>query len=85
MLEQLEQWLLGKPIHNKKRDECCPDFSCCNGNISPKPVRERFCKAIKDDDEKTKMEMLGMFLGKAMQGHGANVYVAGLEIPEHEQ
>jgi len=79
---QLEQWVLGNPIH---MEECCPDFSCCNGKIAPKEVRERFSKAVKENDEKTRMEMLGMFLGKAMQMLGKNVYVAGLEVPENEQ
>jgi len=28
--EQLAKWVNGESIHNKERDECCPDFSCCN-------------------------------------------------------
>lgn len=27
--DQLVEWVNGNPTHNKKRDECCPDFSCC--------------------------------------------------------
>lgn len=82
MSEQLEQWLLGNPIHG---EQCCPDFSCCRGvdTIAPKEVRERFCKAERENDEKTKMEMLGMFLGNALSGK--NVYVAGTEVPKDEQ
>lgn len=78
--KQLDQWLIGNPVHNKEDDECCPDFSCCNGNIAPKDVRERFVKAFNDDDKKTQIEMLGMFLGQAFD----KIYVAGLEIPNEE-
>lgn len=83
-LTQLNGWLLGNPTC-KKGDGCCPDFSCCTGIISPKETRERFVKAVTENDEKTRMEMLGMFLGEAMQRLGKNVYVAGLEVPETEQ
>jgi len=83
---QLEQWVAGNPMHNKAKGECCPDFSCCNGSpIAPKPVRERFQKAVQDGDDKTKMEMLGMFLGEAFASAKKKVYVAGLEIPTVEQ
>jgi hypothetical protein len=27
---QLSEWIAGRPHHNKVRDECTPDFSCCN-------------------------------------------------------
>lgn len=77
MNEQLEQWLAGNPIHD---EQCCPDFSCCTGKIAPIEQRERFCKAIKENDEKTRMEMLGIFLGEAF----SNAYVAGLEINEEQ-
>lgn len=75
--EQLRQWLDGNPVH---AEECCPDFSCCTKNIAPKEVRERFVKAVKEGDEKTRFEMLGMFLGQAI----SRAYVAGLEIPDGE-
>lgn len=75
MNEQLEKWLNGNPVHDREADQCCPDFSCCSGNgMAPKEQRERFVKAIKENDERTRMEMLGMFLGAAFSGS----YVAGL-------
>ena len=76
---QLKQWVAGNPVHNPIRDECCPDFSCCNGKIAPVEQRERFVKAVVEKDEKTQMEMLGMFLGNAFSDE--KIYVAGLEIP----
>ena len=75
--EQLKEWLDGNPIHNTERDECCPDFSCCNGNIAPLNVRERFVKAHYECDEEVKMQMLMMFLGNAFSGK--NIYIAGDE------
>ena len=86
MTNQLEQWLLGNSIHDTDRDECCPDFSCCNKKMqSSKETRERFVKAVKSGDDRIKNEMLGMWLGEAMATLGKKVYVAGLEIPESEQ
>lgn len=75
MTEQLKQWLAGNPVHG---DQCTPDFSCCRGvdTIAPLEVRQRFIKALESDDEKTQMEMLGMFLGAAMRGE--KIYLAGL-------
>jgi hypothetical protein len=31
-LEQLEKWVAGENVHDKERDECCPDFACCQPN-----------------------------------------------------
>jgi len=75
--EQLDEWVKGNPVHNKERDECCPDFSCCNGNMAPVEERERFAKAYYDGDEKTRHEMLGMFLGNAFSDK--KLYIAGSE------
>jgi hypothetical protein len=72
--KQLEEWVKGNPIHNTNRDECCPDFSCCRGAIADKDVRERFAKAIHENDDYTKMEMLGMFLGAAFEDE--KIYVS---------
>ena len=80
--EQLKEWLNGNPIHNTNTDECCPDFSCCTGKIATLDERKRFCKAVEDGDEKTKMEMLMMFLGSAFADK--NIYVAGSEANYHE-
>ena len=65
--EQMREWVKGNPIHNEEFDECCPDFSCCTGRISPVEVRERFLKAWEDKDQDTIYEMLGMFLVDMVQ------------------
>jgi len=69
--EQLEKWVAGEPIHNQERDECCPDFSCCNGHIAPISERKRFLQAYQENDKETMHKMLVMFLGKAF----SEVYV----------
>jgi hypothetical protein len=79
--DQLDQWVDGNPIHNDERDECCPDFSCCNGNIVDKDVRERFVRAYREGDGETQDQMLMMFLGNAFSDK--DIYVAGGEIPEN--
>ena len=78
--EQLNQWLKGNPVHDKERDVCCPDFSCCTGDIAPLEVRERFVKAYYEKDDKAVSQMLMMFLGVALQGK--NAYIAGDEVPD---
>ena len=79
--EQLNEWVKGNPIHNKERDECCPDFSCCGGQLADKDVRDRFKKACDEDDEDVKMEMLSMFLFEMIRRNfpDENIYIAGDE------
>jgi len=79
--DQLNEWVKGNPIHNQERDECCPDFSCCTGQIASKDVRERFVQAYYEKDEKTQNEMLMMFLGNAFSNK--NIYVAGSDANYH--
>lgn len=82
---QLKQWVIGNSVHNKEKDECVPDFSCCNDKMNTsKETKERFCRAVELCDERTKNEILGIFLAQAIQTIGKNVYVAGLEIPTSE-
>ena len=77
--DQLNEWLKGNSIHNSDRDECCPDFSCCNGTIAPLDVRERFVRAHREGDEKTTFSMLMLFLGEALSEFKDDVYIAGEE------
>lgn len=77
--EQLELWVAGDSQHNHTIGECCPDFSCCKGEIAPQDVRDRFYKAFKEDDEYVMHEMLMMFLGEAFKDK--KIYVAGGNIP----
>lgn len=65
--EQLKLWVDGNPMHNEERDECCPDFSCCSGSISPLAIRKKFAKAYRKNDEKVIYEMLTEFLGKCLE------------------
>jgi len=74
--EQLKLWVKGKPIHNDKWDECCPDFSCCQPHLlAPEHERKTFLEAHRKGDDKTKVSMLLEFLGRAFSS--SNVYVAG--------
>lgn len=83
MSDQLERWLAGESIHDNVSEQCVPDFSCCGKPMAPKEIRERFVKAINDNDDRARMEMLGMFLASAFGAE--NVYVAGLNIEGGEQ
>lgn len=74
-LIQLDEWVDGHPIHDYVLDQCCPDFSCCTGNIVSLEIRKRFQKAFVEKDEETKMTLLGSFLGIAFSKQ--NIYVAG--------
>lgn len=75
--KQLEEWVKGNPIHC---EQCCPDFSCCTPEtLADKSVREKFVDLHNKGDDAGRMEMLGMFLGAAMENHGKKkVYIAGL-------
>lgn len=64
--EQLKEWVKGNPIHNKERDECCPDFSCCTGKIAPVEERRRFVRAFQENNQEVIMDMLGMFLTRLL-------------------
>lgn len=82
---QLAEWVAGRPWHNPlspnpemEGGECCPDFSCCQPELlAPEDVRQRFVEA----DDKTRHEMLMMFLGaminKATEGTNKRVHLAG--------
>lgn len=73
--EQLNEWVKGNSIHNDTRDECCPDFSCCDKNIdTPLDVRHKFSGA----GEKVRMKMLSMFLGGMLSKNtDKQIHIAG--------
>jgi hypothetical protein len=77
---QLSEWLKGNPIHNDVRDECCPDFSCCTGEIAPLDVRQRYIKAVEVGDEGTRIQMLMMFLENSFGNSDVHI-VGGEECP----
>lgn len=71
---QLCEWVKGTPIHNNEDDECCPDFSCCNGGkMVDLDSRKAFYIAVKESNETLKMEMLMIFLGNSFKDY--NLYV----------
>ncbi len=61
--EQLELWVNGESVHNNERDECCPDFSCCNKKVNtPIEVRKKFQDLHQKGDEEGMWSMLSFFL-----------------------
>jgi len=78
---QLTQWVAGRSIHNPVRDECCPDFSCCNPKgLMDKDLRIKFADAHKRGDSKTESEILGMALSGITSSMGIDVHIAGENI-----
>jgi len=76
--EQLEYWVNGRSIHatesaekaisltSLREGECCPDFSCCTGQIAPEETRKAYLKAHREKDHDLKMQLLSGFLGTAL-------------------
>ena len=65
--EQLRRWVDGDPVHNDERDECTPDFSCCDRTLlAPREAREAF----RDAGEEERLAMLGGFLGRMVKAEG---------------
>jgi len=81
---QLKRWVEGKPLHNTIRNECCPDFSCCNGgNIMPVEVRQKFQMAVEEGDKEAEMNILGMGLSGLFNSSDVTVHIAGEDTNEH--
>ena len=76
---QIEQWLLGNSIHNNWHDneefnECCPDFSCCGGQLWPENLRHKFVNS----DQETRQQMLMMSLGSTLAtATSRDIYISG--------
>lgn len=78
--EQVELWVQGQSIFNSSRNECCPDFSCCQPHLLwPKEMREMF----RDHPERREAMLFSslMSLIKDM-GKEEQVYVAGKPEPD---
>ena len=68
--QQLDSWVNGRSIHNPTRNECCPDFSCCQPSLRwPRPKRRRFAAA--NDD--TRARMLAGSLASLLRARGHSV------------
>ena len=63
LVYQLEEWVRGNPMHNPIRDECCPDFSCCQGDMMEEEVRKRFANAYYNND----IETMTMILASSLE------------------
>ena len=51
-IQQLDLWVEGMSLHNQETDTCCPDFSCCGGQLVHQSKRIMFRDAYvagKDD------------------------------------
>ena len=84
-MQQLEQWVLGNSTHDTVLDQCCPDFSCCNNRSGwDIAARQRFHRAVVENDNATKYEMLGMALASLINdtSPAEQVYIAGLQNPD---
>ena len=75
---QLVEWLRGNPRHNVFRNECCPDFSCCQPNLLWCLKQRR--EFVEASDEKRE-QMLFISLGSALEelGKRDSTYIAGLD------
>jgi hypothetical protein len=73
-MSQLENWAQGKSIHNKKDDECCPDFSCCNKKMdTPLSERKTFMELYKEGGINAIAHLSAEYLGKAIVTAGHKV------------
>ena len=62
--EQLAEWVKGNSIHNPDRDECCPDFSCCDHSLL---ASEEDRKAFADGDQVVRDKLLAKFLSNMLR------------------
>lgn len=75
--EQLDAWVEGRNLHNVERDECCPDFSCCQDQFQATPEERRLFR----DRPELRDEMLMHFLINLMiVTQNRTVYAAGGDV-----
>lgn len=74
--EQLALWRRGVNTHNPERDECCPDFSCCQPELArPLAERETFCQS----DKEKQLELMSQYLGALIVHAGVSARIVGQE------
>jgi hypothetical protein len=79
---QLQQWLPGNSIHDYANNECCPDFSCCNREVSTsQEEKDEFISLHRDG--KSKDHLYALFLGRSLQTLG--VEVVNMDLIEEAQ
>lgn len=69
--EQLENWVNGVSLHNQERNECCPDFSCCQSHYKASAEERQLFKSRPE----LRDNMLMGFLAGAFYGH--KIHIAG--------
>lgn len=81
---QLKHWVKGTPLHNTIRDECCPDFSCCNGgNIMPVEARKSLANAYSEGDESAVQKICMFGLSGLTTDMGVKVHISGDDNVKH--
>ena len=77
-LQQLELWVTGDNVHNVERDECCPDFACCQiEGHWPTELRRKFMDTYVLDGAEAVEPMLIMGLQGLLTKHEVKTYLAG--------
>lgn len=71
--EQLNAWVEGDSLHDHEREQCCPDFSCCQTHYKASDDERR---TFRDRPELRDAMLIG-FLGAALANCGKTVHVAG--------
>jgi len=71
VLKQLEAWVEGNSYHEEGL--CCPDFSCCNGDLLSLEVRELYLRAYKRNDVGTMWSVESMTLSKMAKSRGVDI------------
>jgi hypothetical protein len=79
-LDQLELWVQGQNVHNVERNECCPDFACCqpNNHFSIE-ARKKFLHLYKTEGLKACLPLMAMAMEGALAGAGINARVITLD------
>ena len=81
---QVENWADGLPLHNTVRDECCPDFSCCNGGkMMAEESRQRLLDAHNKGDSELVETICLMGLSSLCADSDVSVHIAGDSIDTH--
>lgn len=76
--KQLTEWIKGNSVHNELRDECCPDFSCCQPALLwSEETRKEFAEA--GDEKRRGMLMMSLGAVLAHAGKRDEVYISGLD------
>ena len=74
--EHIDRWVSGESVHNKEKDMCCPDFSCCiDGINTPVEIKERFAEAYKSNNDIVLLELLDDFLSGALKTIGIEIHI----------